>query len=155
MIDEFKPMQPCTACGAETKNRKACSICKHAVTYVAKMKVKPELEKPIRIRVQAMLVAEGCLVKTHTIDNRHTQASGLGIGTSDLICIVPPFGRWLAIEMKRPGYSPSDVTPAQQAFLRAVRHFGGISGIATCEAEALALLHEARACSPDALAPRP
>lgn len=116
---------------------------RHAV-YVPRVKVKQEREKPIRERVEAMLKAEGCMVKTHTIDNRHTNASGLGVGTSDLICIVPPHGRFLAIEMKRPKYSPSDVTPAQRAFLVAVRHFGGVSGIATCEEEALALVVEAR-----------
>lgn len=116
---------------------------RHAV-YVPRVKVKPEREKPIRERVAAALIAEGCMVKTHTIDNRHTNASGLGVGTSDLICIVPPHGVFLAIEMKRPKYSPSDVTPAQRAFLAAVRHFGGVSGIATCVAEALALVAEAR-----------
>lgn len=116
---------------------------RHAV-YVPRVKVKPEREKPIRERVAAALIADGCMVKTHTIDNRHTNASGLGVGTSDLICIVPPHGVFLAIEMKRPKYSPSDVTPAQRAFLAAVRHFGGVSGIATCVAEALALVAEAR-----------
>ncbi len=120
---------------------------KHAV-YIARPRVKQEREKPIRERVVAALVAEGVMVKVHTIDNRHTQASGLGTGTSDLICIVPPRGRFLAIEMKRPKYSPSDVTDAQRAFLRAVRHFGGVSGIATSVEEALSLLEEARRISP-------
>jgi hypothetical protein len=106
--------------------------------------VRIEREKPIRARVVAALVAEGVMVKTHTIDNRHTNASGLGVGTSDLICIVPPHGRFLAIEMKRPKYSPSDVTDAQRCFLTAVRHFGGVSGIATNESEALALVAKAR-----------
>lgn len=143
--------QPCHACAAETKNKKACPACGAPVTWMPPKKI--EREKPIRERVQALLIREGCLVKTHTIDNRHTQASGLGVGTSDLICIVPPYGRFMAIEMKRPKYSPSDVTPAQRAFLVAVRHFGGVSGIATCESEALALLAEARRHSPDAPLP--
>ena len=71
-------------------------------------------------------------------------------GVSDLICIVPPFGVFLAIEVKRPKYSPSDVTPDQRAYLAAVRHFGGVSGIATCEDEALALVAEARQLRPSA-----
>ena len=116
---------------------------KHQV-FVPRARVKQEREKPIRQRVYDALVAAGCMVKVHTIDNRLNQATGLGVGTSDLICIVPPRGVFLAIEMKRPKYSPSDVTPKQRAFLVAVRHFGGVSGIATCEAEALALVAEAR-----------
>ncbi len=135
-------MNVCRECSADCTHKKCCPKCGAPVVYVAPKK--PEREKPIRERVTAALVAAGVMVKTHTIDNRHTNASGLGVGTSDLICIVPPHGVFLAIEMKRPKYSPSDVTAAQRAFLVAVRHFGGVSGIATCEAEALALVHEAR-----------
>ena len=80
----------------------------------------------------------------HNIDNRLMSTGLDSRGVSDLICIVPPLGRFLAIEVKRPGYSPSDVTPDQRAFLAAVRHFGGVSGIATCVKEALLLLEEAR-----------
>ncbi len=80
----------------------------------------------------------------HHIDNRKTSTGLLSLGVSDIICIVLPFGRFLAIEVKRPKYSPSDVTQDQRTFLAAVRKFGGVSGIATCEAEALALVEEAR-----------
>jgi VRR-NUC domain len=143
MIDEFKPAQPCSACGAETKNKRACPICKHAVTYVAKAKAKPELEQPIKKRIRDAVINAGCLVWIHDVDYRLGK-TGLGRGTSDLICIVPPLGRFLGIEVKRPGYSPSDVRDDQRKWLAVVRRFGGVSGIATCEAEALALVAEAR-----------
>ena len=134
--------QPCRQCGAETKNKKDCPKCHAPVVYVPR--AKPEREQPIKLRIRDALVAEGCMVKIHVVDNRIFKHTGLGNGCSDLICIAPPHGRFLAIEVKRPGYSPSDVTPDQRAFLVAVRHFGGVSGIATCVEDALALLAEAR-----------
>jgi hypothetical protein len=114
-------------------------------------KPKPERESPIKERIRAALIEAGCFVKVHDIDNRHGK-TGLGIGTSDLICIVPPHGRFLAIEVKRPGYSPSDVRPAQRCFIDAVRKFGGVAGIAVDVASALALVREARQQSSDAVA---
>lgn len=45
-------------------------------------------------------------------------------GMSDLVCCVPPHGRFLAIEVKRPGGS---LSPAQVSFLLSVRHSGGIA----------------------------
>ena len=44
------------------------------------------------------------------------------------------------IEMKRPGYSPSDVSDEQRAFIRAVKLFGGIAGVASSVEEAVALV---------------
>ncbi len=124
---------------------------RHAV-YVPHVKVKQELEQPIKKRIQAALRAEGCAAWIHNIDNRNLRTGLDAKGVSDLMCIVPPRGVTLAIEVKRPKYSPSDVTQDQRSFLAAVRHFGGVSGIATCVAEALALVAEARQLrSPDAV----
>ena len=106
--------------------------------------VKPEREQSIKLRIRDALVAAGCMAKIHVTDNRNFKHSGLGDGTSDLICIVPPRGTFLAIEVKRPKYSPSDVTPDQRCFLAAVRKFGGVSGIATNVEEALALVDETK-----------
>lgn len=146
MSTEIK--QPCRSCGGETKNKKACPACGAPVVYVAPpKKAKPPLESDVKRRVRKAVIAAGCQCWVHNIDNRFL-STGMGIGTSDLICVVPPFGRFLAIELKRPGYHPSDVSDAQRAFLASVRLFGGVSGIATCEAEALALVSEARQGSP-------
>ena len=136
--------QPCAECGAETKFQRYCKNCGCLVRYAPPVKTKPELEQPIKLRIRDALVAAGCMAKIHVTDNRNFKHTGLGDGTSDLICIVPPLGRALAIEVKRPKYSPSDVTPDQRCFLDAVRKFGGVSGIATNVAEALALVAEAK-----------
>ena len=105
---------------------------------------KPEREQPIKKRIQAALRDAGHACWIHNIDNRSMHTGLDSRGVSDLICIVAPLGRFLAIEVKRPKYSPSDVTPDQRCFLAAVRKFGGVSGIATNVEGALALVDEAK-----------
>ena len=136
--------RPCVKCGHETKNKKACHECGTLVQYVPKVKAKRELEAPIKARIRLALVEAGALMWVHNVDNRmlHT---GLGIGTSDLIGVVPPHGRFLGVEVKRPGEKPND---NQKRWLAVVRQFGGVSGVATNVQEALALLNEARQLSP-------
>jgi hypothetical protein len=107
-------------------------------------------ERNAEIRTRVALSAAGVLVMKHTVEACHkcrarpTARTGLGKGATDLLCIVAPMGRVLFIEMKKPGYSPSDVRPDQHCFMAVVRRFGGISGIATSPEEALALLELAR-----------
>jgi len=140
--------QPCSQCGFETKNRKHCPACLALVVYVPPAKrAKPPLESAIKAAIRAAVIAEGCLCWVHNVDNR-SMSTGLGLGTSDLICVVPPYGRFLGIEVKRPGYEPSRVNDNQRAWLAVVRQFGGVSGIATSVAEALALVREAGQGSP-------
>lgn len=142
------------ACGADTTNKRVCTACMAAVTYIdvpRKPKPKPELESAIKSRIRAALIKEGALVWIHNVDNRllHT---GLGIGTGDIICVVPPHGRFLGIECKRPGRKP---TADQERWLAVVRQFGGVGGVATNVEDAVALLLEARQSSPaHVLAPR-
>lgn len=136
--------QPCAQCGGETANCKTCPFCGWIVTFVARPKakrVKQELEQPIKLRIRDALIAAGCMVKVHNVDNR-LMTTGLGRGVSDLICIVPPLGRFLAVEVKRP--KVGIVSDDQRSFIAAVRKFGGIAGTATSVEEALALLEEAR-----------
>jgi hypothetical protein len=45
-------------------------------------------------------------------------------GCSDLVAVLPPSGRFAAIEVKRPG---GRLTPDQREFLDAVRAAGGIA----------------------------
>lgn len=45
-------------------------------------------------------------------------------GTSDILSIVPVSGRFLAVEIKRPGNEP---TEAQREFLRTIRRLGGVA----------------------------
>lgn len=119
---------------------------------------KPPLEKAIEIRIRVALATAGVMVMKHHVDNRGQKPcakcgfkdpargarTGLGLGVSDLICVVPPFGRFLGIEVKRPGYTASDVRDDQRRWLDVVKRFGGITGIATSEEEAMALVEEAR-----------
>lgn len=147
-------MNACHGCGADVTHKKDCPKCHAPVVYVPRVKVKVETEAPIKARIRAAVIAAGCIGWVHDVDYRLGK-TGLGRGTSDLIFIVPPLGRFLGIEVKRPKYSPSDVRPEQRAWLAAVRKFGGISGIATCESEALALVDEARqSCLSDVVADR-
>lgn len=109
-----------------------------------------ENERGVEIRTRVALNAAGVLVMKHTVEVCHkcrarpSERTGLGKGASDLFCIVPPYGRVVVIEMKKPGYSPSDVRPDQHCFIRAVRRVGGIGGIASSPEEALALIELAR-----------
>lgn len=136
-------MTTCVDCRADVTHKRICPQCGAPVVYREPAKVKRELELPIKKRIREAVAAAGCIAWIHDVDNRQLK-TGLGPGTSDLICIVPPFGRFLGIEVKRPKYSPSDVSPAQRAWLATVRHFGGVSGIATDVPSALALVVEAR-----------
>jgi hypothetical protein len=99
-----------------------------------------EREKSIEVRIRVELASAGVMVMKHHVDNRQAR-TGLGIGVSDLICVVPPYGRFLGIEVKRPGQEPRD---EQKRWLAVVRRFGGVTGVATNVEEALALVAQAR-----------
>lgn len=64
---------------------------------------------------------------------------GLCTGSSDLVGIVPPSGRFLAIEVKTP---TGVVTKEQLSFLRMVNESGGIGFIARSVEEAIENLRE-------------
>jgi hypothetical protein len=67
---------------------------------------------------------------------------GLGNGSSDLICCVAPYGRLLGIEVKRP--KGGKVSPDQERWMKWIRLYGGVTGVAKNVAQALALVNEAR-----------
>jgi hypothetical protein len=101
-------------------------------------------EKGIEVQIRVALSSAGIMCMKHHVDHRALFGRGLGLGVADLICVVPPYGRFLGIECKRPGYSPSDVRDEQRKWLAMVRRYGGVSGIATSVDEAMALVNEAR-----------
>lgn len=101
-----------------------------------------EREKGVETRIRVALAAAGVLVWKHHVDNRAGARTGLGIGTADLICVVPPFGRLLGIEVKT---KRGRVRESQERWLGAVRRFGGVTGVARSVEEAMALVAEARA----------
>lgn len=57
------------------------------------------------------------------------------VGMSDIMGVIPPGGRFLAIEVKRPGGKP---TQAQEEFLSMVKAAGGIAFVATSLDDVLA-----------------
>lgn len=71
--------------------------------------------------------------------------TGLAVGSADLIGLVPPSGRFIAIECKRP--KGGRVTERQRAWLDVVRRCGGVAGIARSVDEAMTLVDEARTAS--------
>ncbi|MGH8865766.1 MAG: hypothetical protein ACREVZ_14175 [Burkholderiales bacterium] len=52
-------------------------------------------------------------------------------GMSDFLGCLRPAGRMLALEIKRPGYSPSAVTQSQREFLEQVAGAGGLALVAS------------------------
>lgn len=87
---------------------------------------------------------------TGTGERRSTVRFGLAVGSSDLLAIVAPHGRWLAIEVKAEDWRPAHSgakhkhEEEQRQWMAIVRRFGGVAGFAQCESDALALLEEAR-----------
>lgn len=117
-----------------------------------------KLEKVVETDIRLELNAEGVMVMKHHVDNRGQKPcvkcghvdeqrgarTGLGIGVSDLICVVPPLGRFMPIEVKRAGWRESDVSEDQKCFLRAARAHGAVGGVAGSVEEALEILRVAR-----------
>lgn len=72
-----------------------------------------------------------------TLGNAHLVQFGLCKGSSDIVGIHCPTGRFIAIEVKTKTGSAS---PEQLQFIDAVRAAGGIAGLARSPADALELL---------------
>jgi hypothetical protein len=71
-------------------------------------------------------------------------------GSADILGVLPG-GRFLAVEVKRPGGKP---TPPQRAFLAAVEAAGGVSTVIRDVAELVALLDGLQGVQGDAGGPR-
>ena len=75
---------------------------------------------------------------------------GLCNGSSDLVAIVAPMGRWLVLEIKEEDWRPAKSgklfkhEEEQRQWIALVRKFGGVGGFVTCEAQAMELVEEAR-----------
>jgi hypothetical protein len=103
---------------------------------------KYKLEKVIENEIRKALSDIGVLVWKNNTDNRNLH-SGLGIGCPDLVCVVPPFGRLLLIEVKsqRPG---SKVTEEQTRWMNTAALYGAYCGVARSVEEALELVRLAK-----------
>ena len=95
----------------------------------------PPLEKAIVASIFRALKARGVwAVKTH---GGPYQISGL----PDIIAIAPTTGRFLGIEVKRPGIGR--ITELQKVTLSRIETAGGVAGVAYSVEDALALLEKA------------
>ena len=63
---------------------------------------------------------------------KHWSGMGSRKGVSDLIGTLPPYGRAVFIEIKRPG---RDATPDQAEFLRLMKRSGAVVGVVHSVAE--------------------
>jgi hypothetical protein len=69
---------------------------------------------------------------------------GLGKSSSDLVCIVAPYGRWLCLEVKRGDGGNGVEEEDQRVWLTKMRNFGAVADFCTTPERALELVAEAR-----------
>jgi len=112
--------------------------------HAPRRRVEPEASVLDRITT-ALQAAGGCKIMRNSCGlARHGQRVvryGLERGSSDLVAIVAPAGRWLCVEVKR---ADGRVDPAQAAWLDEMRALGAVAGVCRSPEEALCLLAEAR-----------
>lgn len=72
--------------------------------------------------------------------NSRSVLYGLGPGSADLVGVMGPRGRFVAIEVKRPG---NKARPNQEVWLELVRSNGGVAFVADSAASAIRQLGEA------------
>lgn len=69
---------------------------------------------------------------------------GLGRGTADLVGILRMsngIGRWISLEVKRPGQNPTEI---QNTIAALVRRFGGFSAVVRSPEDAVSAIDRAR-----------
>lgn len=76
-----------------------------------------------------------------TRDGERVVRYGLAVGSADLVGVLAPTGRILALEVKGPS---GRVAPAQAAWLGVVRRFGGFAAVVRSVDEAVAAVERAR-----------
>lgn len=108
------------------------------------------LEKGIQLQILTALSAAGIRVLPHRIypcpscGTRPPPSAGLGKFCADVICVVPPYGRFCAIEVKRPSTRNAKRDAGQREWAKWIRHYGGVAGVATNIDEAFDLIAMAR-----------
>lgn len=104
-------------------------------------------ERDIQTRIRNALgqCADLCLWRNNTgmlVNQRGQRVSfGLSVGSADLIGILSPIGRFVALEIKQPG---KHQTKQQEQWLALVRTMGGFAAVVTSETEALDAIERAR-----------
>lgn len=111
------------------------------------MRARPKQESDVVSEIRIALAKAGVLIWRNHVsvtkqESGHFARSGLATGSADLIGLVPPSGRFIAIECKRP--KGGRVTERQRSWLEVVRECGGVAGVARSVDEAMLLVEEAR-----------
>lgn len=105
-----------------------------------------ESEASLKLRVTVALATAGALVFRNNVGAIKKGARwivyGLGKGSADLVCMVPPYGRWLCVELKRQKYGL--ISEDQKKWIDTVRRYGAVAGVVRSPEEALELLAQAR-----------
>lgn len=74
-------------------------------------------------------------------EDGRTHRFGLGVGSADLVGVIAPSGRLLALEIKS---DAGRLRPEQRAWLDCVRAMGGFAAVVRSADEALAAVERAR-----------
>ena len=113
----------------------------------ASAKPKPT-EAAVQIAIRQRLVFFGCLVisipnegKRSVVHGRRMKSLGLATGAPDLL--IYRHGKHALLEVKRPGYSPSDVRDSQRDMHARLGSHGFPVAIVTSPDEAIAALEDA------------
>lgn len=117
------------------------------IAEIAPKARKAEPEASVLARVKAALARVGGV---HVMPNRLTSRKmqgrwvsfGLGKGSSDLVAIVAPYGRWLCIETKKS--KGGIVSDDQKSWLAMMERYGAVVGVCTTPEQALELVVKAR-----------
>lgn len=106
-------------------------------------RVEPEASVLARV-MRALEEIPGCLVMRNRIgyDKRARRHYGLGTGSSDVLCVVAPYGRVVWIETKRG--DGGRVSDAQKKFIEQQIELGAVAGVCTSPEEAIALIERAK-----------
>lgn len=109
----------------------------------------PPLEAKIQIAIKQRLILYGVVAahvpnagKRSKAAGRRLKAEGMITGFPDLVC-VGDGGRTMFLEVKRPRYSPSDVSDAQRDMHDLLRRKGHHVAIVTSQDEAVEALRSA------------
>lgn len=97
--------------------------------------------------VRLALAAEGVIAWRNNVGvSRHTDGSatryGLCVGSSDVIGVLPPSGRFIALELK---VGRGKTTREQDMFLALVRQSGGFAAVVRSVDDAVAAVRRAQA----------
>lgn len=104
-------------------------------------------ESEIQAVIRAALgrLPDVCLWRNHVGQLRDERGRvhrfGLAVGSADLVGVLRPSGRLLALECKSP---TGRLRPEQRAWLGVVRDFGGFAAVVRSPEEALAAVERAR-----------